>query len=209
VLLLDALEYSFSFAHRYHKAFYRGLLSLEKNLSRKLPNKRIVLSLFMNIWGLIDVCFRIISLIQKLPKWKKHLAFRSFIESTTNIEEMRHYVQHLGEKIEALPDEATPLWGVISWVSKLSPEVCYTIVSGTNLPGTRAYSCAYDTFNHEFAQNCIFGINDSLIEVNKLFCEIEKTQKYFLDYSTEFGHQYSKNTVPIFKSTFSEFETKR
>jgi hypothetical protein len=73
-----------------------------------------------------------------------------FLRGTGQVENLRHYVQHLRSGIPNIPVQSNPLWGVLSWTPTNDKSVCYTIFSGNLVGGVYGNTLTLDTHNLQF-----------------------------------------------------------
>lgn len=118
LFFLDGLRYSFEVAFQNHEILRKTLNEIEQ-ADQQAPEDDQVVRAIASAWILIDVSHRIRELVQTVPGLKQKLPrLQLFIKNTKNVETLRNYVQHLRTGITDLPTPSTPLWGVISWVSR-------------------------------------------------------------------------------------------
>ena len=101
------------------------------------------------------------------------IPYLSFLRSTETVESLRHYVQHLRTEIAELPEQSTPVWGVIAWVSVNDPTRSFTVFTGTPHPKVSVYTIAVDTHRWRFAQDLILSVNNVLVDVPDVVARIE------------------------------------
>ncbi len=70
----------------------------------------------LDAWSIIDSCHRLRELLQGLPGMKANDAGRQiFLRATSDVEKLRHVVQHLRNEIKDLVPLGLPVWGSLAW----------------------------------------------------------------------------------------------
>ncbi|BAN68745.1 hypothetical protein [endosymbiont of unidentified scaly snail isolate Monju] len=198
VFFVDALKYSFSAADRYYKSVQSSLTELEKSGISQIQENQIV-PIISDAWSMIDSAHRIRELIQQAPKLKKNSSeIQVFIRTTKEVEDLRHYVQHLRKGIYSLPEQSTPIWGVLSWVSSTEEKTSFTIISGTPRKDVSVYSCAYDTLNNKFAQKLILSVNNQRVDMFSLNQRIQALLKFVKQWAEKKGYDFGNRKIPVF-----------
>ena len=196
---VDALRYSFNMARLQTEEIERALEIIESKIKEGITED-IVFPVIMNSWGVVDSGHRIRELIQQVPGLKKNSPeVQIFLRATEKVKELRDYVQHLRTGIDALPEKTTPLWGVISWVSKKSDDTCFTFMSGTAYPDVSVYSCSYDTWNKKFAHKNILSVNDITVDLEDVSKRINDLDIFIKKWATEEGYVYENKKLSLFR----------
>jgi len=199
VFFLDALKYSFIAAE---KSFGELRVCLEEKESFDLDgaSEDRAVAMVSCAWGLVDAGHRVRELIQQIPMLKKNAAeIQVFLRATENIENLRHYVQHLRTGISRLPEKSTPIWGVVSWVSEKNDEDCYTVLLGTAREDVNVFSCTYDTVNREFVQRIMLSVNEVNVDLAEVRERLAAVSNYLAEWATQFGYSMEMRKLPVFK----------
>ncbi len=70
-------------------------------------------------WAVVDSVQRLRRLLQRTPGLKqKSPDLGLFYRNTESIEELRHVVQHLDEKVDEMVTQRLPVWGQLTWLFK-------------------------------------------------------------------------------------------
>ncbi|HSY09739.1 MAG TPA: hypothetical protein VK840_02380, partial [Candidatus Dormibacteraeota bacterium] len=150
VFYLDGLRYSFQMANLVSRRIRETLDEIAQNHPDKYTEDQITSGL-LDAWTLIDICHRVRELVQQTPKLSQNLTgIQIFLRGTAQIENLRHYVQHLRSGIPNIPVQSNPLWGVLSWTPTDNKTVCYTIFSGNLVGGVYGNTPTLDTHNLQF-----------------------------------------------------------
>jgi len=131
----------------------------------------------LDAWTMIDICHRVRELVQQTPRLSQNLAgIQIFLRGTEQIENLRHYVQHLRRGIPNIPVQSNPLWGVLSWTPTDSKTVCYTIFSGNLVGGVYGNTLTLDTHNLQFTAEMKLLANGIEIDLNSILEHLKKVK---------------------------------
>ncbi len=137
VLALDGLRYAVNGAELGH---YRLMQALQALMAHPEPEhwpkrRTMMLAATVDAWTIIDFVYRLRGFVSILPRMKQKVEeLSSFKQRTNRAKELRHFVQHMSEKLPALETAGLPLWGSISWRASDSVEgkqSGFTMVAGT------------------------------------------------------------------------------
>jgi hypothetical protein len=157
-LYLDGLRYSLSMADIAASRLQLTLDEIARLHDAKQDAEEQVSSALLDAWSLIDMCHRARELVQGTPTLHHKLhGIQLFLRTTSDIEDLRHYVQHFRSGIPDVPASWSPLWGSISWVPEYDPTTCYTIFTGNLVEGLTASSISYDTHESRFTTEIILS----------------------------------------------------
>jgi hypothetical protein len=188
VFFADAMRLSIGIAKLEERRARELAQQLEKPPDSSVGNEDIVALLVASIWSVVDGVHRLRELLQRAPGLKRKLPqLQLFLRNTSNVEPLRHYVQHLRTEIARLPAQPTPIWGVISWVSSADRSLCYTVIAGTTFSGTSVYSCPWDTWNGCFAQEFILSVNNTTVDIPSLVADIEAIEPLLEQWAADGG----------------------
>jgi hypothetical protein len=112
LLYLDGMRYASAICQASYERALAVLRSFEfGQKSAPVLTKQAALAI-ADTWSIVDSTHRVRLLAQRMP-YSRLLRpeFEPFERSTRAVEELRHYVQHLDEKISSLPENSTPVWG--------------------------------------------------------------------------------------------------
>lgn len=150
VFYLDGLRYSFQMANLASRRIRETLDEIARNYPDNYTEEQVTSGL-LDAWTLIDICHRVRELVQQTPRLSQNLpGIQIFLRGTGQVENLRHYVQHLRSGIPNIPVQSNPLWGVLSWTPTNDKSVCYTIFSGNLVGGVYGNTLTLDTHNLQF-----------------------------------------------------------
>jgi hypothetical protein len=106
-VFLDGVTYSVQMADLAHTR-------LQNTLINDNPDHT---SAVLDAWSIVDSLHRLRELLNQMPGVKRNSpTLQIFQRNTTQIEAMRHGVQHLRGEIDTLVAQNKPVWGSLSWV---------------------------------------------------------------------------------------------
>lgn len=180
---LDGLRYSLSMADI---AAGRIKPTLDNLAQLHLANRDTeveISSALLDTWSLIDMCHRTRELVQSTPTLSHKLTgIQIFLRATSQIEDLRHYVQHFRSQISELPNSWSPLWGSLSWIPTRDQTTCYTIVTGNLLPGTTSYSISYDTHNLRFTSEITLTVGEIVLDILEIAHRLRALREMLLQW---------------------------
>ncbi len=188
-LVVDGLRLSFLVVAR----SYADARTAVDNLESLEGDDRtpLVLQTITNVWSMVDAVHRIRELVNSLPGLKKNTPeVRQFMDATANIEDLRHYVQHLSSEIPRLPIPSAPVWGSISWVSKRNPERCYTLHTGSRHGQTSSFSCAWDSEQTRWVQDLQLATDRITVDLTQVQLAIERFRAWLSAWAIENGYDF-------------------
>jgi len=199
VFYLDGLRYSFAMANL---AARRITATLDVLISKRKAAESYedeITSALLDAWSLVDMCHRARELIRQIPGMSgKSPEVQTFLRATSQIEELRHYVQHFRSEIPNIPLLSNPLWGALSWVDAHDESTCYTIFSGNLVPGVQAPSLTYDTHEKRFVARLVLtagGTTIDLLSIAERLRELRVFSLKWIDQQTQFKRVEGKTTV--------------
>jgi hypothetical protein len=176
VFYLDGLRYSFQMANLVSRRIRETLDEIARNHPDKYTEEQITSGL-LDAWTLVDICYRVRELVQQTPKLSQNLTgIQIFLRGTEQIENLRHYVQHLRSGIPNIPIQSNPLWGVLSWTPTDNITVCYTIFSGNLVGGVYGNTLTLDTHNLQFTAEMKLLANGIEIDLNSILEQLKKVK---------------------------------
>ncbi len=143
VLALDGIRYGVGAAEISLARLEQSLESIMGLLNDWPRRRNVMYYATVDAWAIIDSVFRLRTFVGVVPRIKRKApALQKFLSTTTSAHELRHFVQHMAEKLPALERAAQPLWGSISWRGaddlKADKQVAYAFVAGTLYPDAHA-----------------------------------------------------------------------
>ena len=66
-------------------------------------------------WAMVDNLWRIHQVVNRMPHVKKPPELKAHLRALSEVEELRHAVQHIDERFQQTADAGLPLWGTLSW----------------------------------------------------------------------------------------------
>lgn len=169
LLCLDGLRYSGAIFLAAYARVADRLRSFERALASGVPTSEVVL-VVADLWSMVDAVHRMRLLVHRAPLLpKKAPEIRIFLDTTVQIEELRHYVQHINNEIGNLPPSSLPLWGAVSWVGATNESTCFTVATGSMHLAHSAPSLAYDRLEQKFVRRIEFSAGKTSIDVDALF----------------------------------------
>ncbi len=105
------------------------------------PDKQVVASAFLNSWSIVDNLYRLYQLLHDIPRLKRTPPLEVYLRAISKVEDLRHGVQHLDERLSEYAAASTPVWGTLRWFyTPGAPEdggTAMTLVSGAVRSGYR------------------------------------------------------------------------
>jgi hypothetical protein len=176
VFYLDGLRYLFQMANLVSRRIRETLDEIARNHPDKYTEEQITSGL-LDAWTLVDICHRVRELVQQTPKLSQNLTgIQIFLRGTEQIENLRHYVQHLRSGIPNIPVQSNPLWGVLSWTPTDNKTVCYTIFSGNLVGVVYGNTLTLDTHNLQFTAEMKLLANGIEIDLNSILEQLKKVK---------------------------------
>jgi hypothetical protein len=176
VFYLDGLRYSFQMANLVSRRIRETLDEITRNYPDNYTEEQITSGL-LDAWTLVDICYRVRELIQQTPRLSQNLpGIQIFLRGTEQVENLRHYVQHLRSGIPNIPVQSNPLWGVLSWTPTDDKTVCYTIFSGNFVGGVYGNTLTLDTHNLKFTAEMKLTADGIEIDLNAILEQLKKVK---------------------------------
>jgi hypothetical protein len=165
----------------------------------------VVVGVVSDLWGIVDSAHRIRVLIVRMPLFPKNdPRVRTFLDATSNAEDLRHYVQHLNNEIRSLGATSPPLWGSISWVSESDPLASFTLATGSHHLAQSLPGLVFDREEGKFVRNCELTAGKSKIDIDDLCRRVADLNEVVSMWanSITFGngerYAYDSTYVPMF-----------
>lgn len=124
-MFLDGIRYSMGMIYiAYNRlAFFLSTITekIEKKDNSERPSTE---ALFLYAWVIVDSVYRLRGLIEHMPgiRWCKTAEIKEFLNETTQVEELRHVIQHLRNELKSMTDDLFPVFGNICWIYITDPE---------------------------------------------------------------------------------------
>jgi hypothetical protein len=204
VFYLDGLRYSFQMASLTSRRIKGTLDEIARCHSKGEYTEEQITSGLLDAWTLVDVCHRVRELVQQTPGLSQKLpGIQVFLRTTGQIENLRHYVQHLRSGIPNIPTQSNPLWGVLSWTPSYDKTVCYTIFTGNLVGGVSGHSLSLDTHNFQFAGELNLladGIDVDLNSISEQLGKLKTCISEWIDQQPHFKRDKGKTMVLSFQA---------
>ncbi|MGN6385711.1 MAG: hypothetical protein ACTHMT_05670 [Verrucomicrobiota bacterium] len=97
--------------------------------------------------GVIDACFRLRQAVSQFPGLKKDIGYKTFIEKTNAIEDIRHILQHQNREIPNFERERSAPLGLLTWIYRNDEVDEWTfglMHAGSWFPGQVSYGPVID-----------------------------------------------------------------
>ena len=83
----------------------------------------IAAAVMLDVWSIVDSVHRIRSILDAMPGFKKSgPTYQLFVRATDRVTALRNTVQHFREELATMAEQATPVWGVLSWMAVIKPD---------------------------------------------------------------------------------------
>lgn len=208
-LCLDGLRYACAVCAL---SFNRALVALRDleafDRERTFAPARDVLIVVADLWNVVDSAHRARILAARTPYLKRVTAeYEIFERQTRTVEILRNYVQHLDQEISKRGEASTPVWGSISWQSKLDPRTAFTLIAGTNTVTQNHYSLVWDRKENKFVRPIELVVGNTILDVARTADAVARLDHILKDWSKTFRlgdagrYQYEQESVPILKMT--------
>ena len=211
-LYLDGLRFACAVCLANWERAISSLREVENGLSRqtRAPTSTVVL-IISDLWTIVDAVHRARLLSARTPYLKKALGgeCQIFDRQTRSVEEMRHYIQHLDERIVGRADASTPVWGSISWQSATEPNKAFTLIAGTPAVTQHAVSLVWDRQESKFVRELELVVGNSILDVAALVKAVRRFDACLSKWSETIklengsGYTYSPENTPILSMTVS------
>jgi hypothetical protein len=139
-LFLDGIRFAAEAADLSYLRLVNTLLRLAQHGAADGEHNQDIVSATVDAWSVVDSLYRLRVMLKHMPGLKqKGINVQLYYRATTDVEVLRHYVQHLNEKICDLVHTESPVWGKLQWLALLDRtkgiiRIC-TIVSGSFVLG--------------------------------------------------------------------------
>lgn len=118
--------------------------SIESRLTGRDPEEEDITTILGAAWGIVDASHRLRLLVGALPGLTHNPPYESFMRALRPVENLRHGLQHLDERIASLAAENSPVWGYLTWLEPI-PE--NKILSRLMVPGSIAEGMSLSVIN--------------------------------------------------------------
>lgn len=135
-LFFDGIRFSVQMADLAYLRLRETALRLTGNDDGPIADGQLIVSAFLDAWSIIDSVYRLRGLISQTPGIKQNVPpLQLFMRRTTDVEDLRHAIQHLNSELHKKGDEAWPVWGTLNWFTIMDQEsfkggICF-LVAGT------------------------------------------------------------------------------
>jgi len=205
-LYLDGLRFACALCTVNLERAMASLRALEKYAQEGAgAPTHLVLLVVADLWGVVDSAFRARLLAARTPYLKRVSSeYQIFERQTRMVDTMRHYIQHLDERISSRAEIFTPVWGFISWQSAREPSTAFTLIAGTPTVTQNHYSLTWDRLESKFVRELELIVGDSTFDVAGTVKSVERLNKQIKEWCKTFSFEggkylYDPEAVPIFK----------
>jgi hypothetical protein len=176
---LDGLHYSFELLQHFQGSLYAVCCKIPDNNSNVVPALGYA-------WGFIDTLHRIREIARSLPRLSvKHPEVRHFLKATALAEEYRHYIQHLRNELSRDPPNTFPVWGSLSWIDESNNRRSYTVLLGSQIPGTQFSSCVYDRVKQAWVSRVCLSAAGTSFNFDHVYESVVRFREFILPWLTE------------------------
>lgn len=168
----DGIYYAFELLeYNYNQLYfqYEQLPSLPIFLKAKL------IPLLSNVWMIVDQIFKIREISQAIPGLS-HLDQhrKTFLDETIITDELRHYIQHLRNKLAKKDIDTFPVFGSLSWVDPKRPNLYHTAYFGNSYEDQNGEHQSYfaghfDAASRKWKSRICLSINGEQFNIDPLF----------------------------------------
>jgi hypothetical protein len=145
-LCIDGVRMSAEIVDLAHSRLMEDLRRLsEPDCPQAVRHERLVPAV-QDAWTIIDAVHRIRKLLQRMPHVKKSSPpLQVFLRVSSDVDPLRHIVQHLDTELPRMVILGAPVWGTLSWLVLLDRAV-WRVRSCTIATGT-AFDAVYEMRN--------------------------------------------------------------
>jgi len=184
-LYLDGIRYAVEMFDVAYERLANELLrcSKQKSVETSFP------SIFLDAWSAVDSLHRLREIVGQTPHFKKTFpSLVVFMKSTAQVEDMRHFAQHLRRELDALASTKRPVHGVLVWIEVVdfqagrfrshamaSGRVVEGSLSKFALPMGRLFRWSIDHIELHVRDGLEFSLSEGREEIAKLVAAIESS----------------------------------
>jgi hypothetical protein len=164
---------------------------------------------FWQCWSFVDTVHRIREVAQAIPGLSgKNPELRTFLESTAVAEEFRHYIQHLRNSLTKSPGNTFPVWGSLSWVDPIDPQLTHTALAGAQVGEIQYAGCVYDTLERRWVSKVTLSIESKSFNFDPIFGACNRFKNFVTPWllSTYTPGINLLETLPIFSTRIQFIE---
>ena len=199
---VDGMGYSLRLFRLAHERLLTTLAGLETNELDEEAHNHAVFSAVLDAWSMIDCAYNCWDLCDQFPKLPKNELFvQVFQRKASYIKDLRNYRQHLRGAPDRLNEDLSyPLWGALSWASRVQPNQCHTIFSGNMMPNVNVNSLIYNRATQQFTSRLVMDVDGKRIDLEALTSSVLEFRTGFLDWMTTSGLAVkSTGKVPVIR----------
>ncbi|HEV8068325.1 MAG TPA: hypothetical protein VGP76_11360 [Planctomycetaceae bacterium] len=191
ILFLDGVRYSIEC---YELASMRLTQSLEamSRLPADADFRPLIVAATSDACTMVDTAHRLLGLLDHAPRMKKSQPeLQLFLRGTKEVENLRHFFQHLGQKITDFSKRRRPLWGIIKWVAASDhpdERISHVIVPGTFDDQAEIPGMTFDTHEFRFIGRVVLeagGTEIDLVDLDDLIL------RFIIFYTDWFGRTFT------------------
>jgi hypothetical protein len=208
LLSLDGMSYAAGICVACHRRALEQLRRFEGCPDLVVPNEEAMLVL-ADVWGIVDAAHRFRILLQRAPNLsKREGAIRIFLRYTSEVEVLRHYVQHLDGEISKARDGSPPLWGIVSWTKSDDPLTYFQLITGNVNVKPSYQGLVFDTVERRFTRNFELHAGTTSIDLDNLVKRVKTLDRVIRSWSSSIGfsdgsaYQYAPPRLPLMNVSF-------
>lgn len=213
-LYLDGLRFACAICASSYKRAMIALRTFENDPVAAVPADQAVAAL-ADLWSVVDSAHRVRILIAKMP-YRKAISseYEVFERSTRVVEELRHYIQHLDGKIPKLEENASPVWGSISWQGERDPCVSFTLIAASKVVSQGHHSLVWDRLERKFVRPLEICVGSTILDVVGIVQSVGRLERalsgWYETFSDEKNNKYvfAPDKISVFAAKFCDDELK-
>lgn len=183
VLYLDGIRYSTELLDLAFRRLEQNLENLTDREEAESGLGLLIVEAISDAWAFVDSFHRLRELVQQLPGLKQNQPqLQIFLRQSTQVKELRRYVQHLRNEIDDFVEAKMPLWGTVSWTlcnPKTGQQENHIIVPGTYFNDCRVVGCTFDTYAGQFIEKLVLHVGQIRVDLANLHACAAKFWQWF------------------------------
>jgi hypothetical protein len=171
---LDALYYSRELLKYNYNQLYQQYSSLSYE-PKKL--KRQIIPVLSSVWAVLDHVYKIREIARAIPGLSHQDKQRKeYLRKTEGVEILRHYNQHLQNRLAKNEIDNFPVFGSISWVDQIDPKFYYIAYYGNyrtakNYGNMGLYGGAFNVESRKWHSRICLAIEGARFDIDPLYMD--------------------------------------
>lgn len=205
LLCLDGLRYSCAIVDMCHKRALKTLRTFEASPEQGSPTAAVV-EVLADVWSIVDATQRVRQLLNQVPLLKQTTPdLVLFMKTTSTVEQLRDYMQHLNQELGKLETERPPLLGAISWVSEDDPLRTLTLMPSNPRIAHSALGLVFAAHEGRYVRRFEMSAGDAQLDVDDVVRRVKTLDDFLcnwvdcLTFSDGSKYEYRPQTVPVVK----------